>query len=40
MLTVEEAQQTILNGITLLETEEVPLLHGLNRVTPDDHMAS
>jgi len=40
MLTIEEAQQTILNGITLLESEEVPLFHGLNRVTPDDHLAT
>ena len=39
MLTIEEAQQTILQRITLLETEEVPLLHGLNRVTPDNHLA-
>lgn len=39
MLTIEEAQQTILKGIKLLETEEVPLFHGLNRVTPSDNFA-
>lgn len=39
MLTIEEAQRIILENITLLETEEVPLFHGLNRVTPDNHRA-
>jgi len=39
MLTIEEAQRIILENITLLEAEEVPLFHGLNRVAPDDHMA-
>lgn len=39
MVTIEEAQQTILEQITPLETEKVSLFHGLNRVTPEDHMA-
>jgi len=39
MLSIEEAQQTILGYITPLETEKVSLFHGLNRVTPEDHVA-
>lgn len=39
MISIEEAQRIILENITLLKTEEVPLFHGLNRVTPDDHRA-
>ena len=39
MISIEEAQRIILENITLLETEEVPLLQGLNRITPDDHIA-
>ncbi|MBU0652989.1 MAG: molybdopterin molybdotransferase MoeA [Proteobacteria bacterium] len=39
MVTIEEAQRTILEQITPLETEKVSVLSGLNRVTPDDHIA-
>lgn len=39
MISIEEAQQTILGFITPLETEKVSLFHGLNRVTPEDHVA-
>ncbi|HEY5975790.1 MAG TPA: gephyrin-like molybdotransferase Glp [Geobacteraceae bacterium] len=39
MVSIEEAQQTILGNIHPLETEKVSLFHGLNRVTPEDHVA-
>jgi molybdopterin molybdotransferase len=39
MLSIEEAQRTILAKITPLETEKVSLFHGLNRVTPENHVA-
>jgi len=39
MVSIEEAQQTILECIAQLETEKVSLFHGLNRVTPEDHVA-
>ena len=39
MVTIEEAQKTILEYITPLETEKVSVFQGLNRVTPEDHIA-
>ncbi|MHB8909045.1 MAG: molybdopterin molybdotransferase MoeA [Syntrophales bacterium] len=39
MISIEEAQRTILEYITPLETEKVPVFEGLNRVTPEDHIA-
>lgn len=39
MVSIEEAQRTILENITLLEAEQVSLIQGLNRVTPEDHIA-
>lgn len=39
MVSIEEAQRTILEYITPLETEKVSVFHGLNRVTPEDHVA-
>jgi molybdopterin molybdotransferase len=39
MISIEEAQQTILKYITPLETEKVSVFQGLNRVTPEDHIA-
>jgi molybdopterin molybdotransferase len=39
MVSIEEAQQIILERITLLETEKVSLFQGLNRVTTEDHIA-
>jgi molybdopterin molybdotransferase len=39
MVSIEEAQQTILALITTLETEKVSVFQGLNRVTPEDHIA-
>lgn len=39
MVSIEEAQQTILEQITALETEKVSVFQGLNRVTPEDHIA-
>ena len=39
MMTIENAQQTILERITALETEKVSVFQGLNRVTPEDHIA-
>ena len=39
MVSVEEAQRTILEYITPLETEKVALFQGLNRVTSEDHIA-
>jgi molybdopterin molybdotransferase len=39
MISIEEAQRTILENFTPLETEKVSLLRGLNRVTPEDHIA-
>lgn len=38
MISIEEAQRTILDFITPLETEKVSLFQGLNRVTPEDHI--
>lgn len=40
MVSIEDAQRTIIEQISLLETEEVPVLQGLNRVTPQDHVAT
>jgi len=39
MISIEEAQQSILRHIAPLETERVSPLQGLNRVTPEDHVA-
>jgi molybdopterin molybdotransferase len=39
MISIEEAQRTILKFITPLETEKVSVFQGLNRVTPEDHIA-
>jgi len=39
MVSIGEAQRTILGYITPLETEKVSLFQGLNRVTPEDHVA-
>ena len=39
MVSIEEAQRTILEQITKLETEKVSVFQGLNRVTPEDHVA-
>lgn len=39
MVSIEEAQRTILEQIGLLETEKVSVFQGLNRVTPEDHIA-
>jgi molybdopterin molybdotransferase len=39
MISIEEAQRTILKYITPLETEKVSVFQGLNRVTPEDHIA-
>lgn len=39
MISIEEAQRTILEYITPLETEKVSVFQGLNRVTPEDHIA-
>lgn len=39
MMSIEEAQQAILEQITTLETEKVSVFQGLNRVTPEDHIA-
>lgn len=39
MVSIEKAQQLILEQITPLETEKVSVFQGLNRVTPEDHIA-
>jgi molybdopterin molybdotransferase len=39
MVSIEEAQRIILEQITSLETEKVSVFQGLNRVTPEDHIA-
>ena len=39
MISIEEAQRTILEHITPLEAEKVSLFQGLGRVTPEDHIA-
>jgi molybdopterin molybdotransferase len=39
MVSIEEAQRTILESISPLETEKVTVFQGLNRVTPEDHIA-
>jgi molybdopterin molybdotransferase len=39
MVSIEEAQRTILEFTTPLETEKVTVFQGLNRVTPEDHIA-
>ena len=39
MISIEDAQRTILEYITPLETEKVSVFQGLNRVTPEDHIA-
>jgi molybdopterin molybdotransferase len=39
MISIEQAQRTILEYITPLETEKVSVFQGLNRVTPEDHIA-
>lgn len=39
MVSIEEAQRTILEYITPLETEKVSVFQGLNRVTPENHVA-
>jgi len=39
MVSIEQAQRTILEQITQLETEKVSVFQALNRVTPEDHIA-
>lgn len=39
MISIEEAQRTILKYITPLETEKVPVFQGLSRVASEDHIA-
>ena len=39
MISIEDAQRTILEYITPLETEKVSVFQGLNRITPEDHIA-
>jgi len=39
MVSIEQAQRTILEQIGALETERVSVFQGLNRVTPEDHAA-
>ena len=39
MVSIEEAQRTILEQINQLETEKVSVFQALNRVTPEDHIA-
>lgn len=39
MVSIEEAQRAILGCITPLETEKVSVFQGLNRITPEDHIA-
>ena len=39
MVSIEEAQRTILEQINPLETEKVSVFQALNRVTPEDHIA-
>jgi molybdopterin molybdotransferase len=39
MVSIEEAQRIILEQIKPLETEKVSVFQGLNRVTPEDHIA-
>jgi molybdopterin molybdotransferase len=39
MISIEDAQRTILDYIHPLETEKVTLFQGLNRVTPEDHIS-
>ena len=39
MVEFEEAQHSILGYITPLETEKVSVFQGLDRVTPEDHIA-
>jgi molybdopterin molybdotransferase len=39
MISIEEAQRTILERISLLEAEKVSVFQGLNRVTPVDYIA-
>lgn len=40
MISINEAQQTILDTVMTLETEKVSLLKSLNRITAEDHIAS
>ncbi|GAB7028344.1 molybdopterin molybdotransferase MoeA [Geotalea toluenoxydans] len=39
MISINEAQQNILVHVSPLETEKVSVFQGLNRVTPEDHIA-
>src|SRR3989339_2205754 len=39
MISIEDAQRNILEYITPLETEKVSVFQGLNRITPEDHIA-
>lgn len=39
MISIQDAQRTILEQIAVLETEKVSVFQGLNRVTPEDHIA-
>ena len=39
MLSIEEAQRSVLDEISQLEVERAPLLQALNRVTSEDHVA-
>ncbi|MCL5807679.1 MAG: molybdopterin molybdotransferase MoeA [Deltaproteobacteria bacterium] len=39
MISIQDAQRTILEQIAVLETEKVSVFQGLNRITPEDHIA-
>ncbi|UFS70379.1 molybdopterin molybdotransferase MoeA [Geomonas sp. RF6] len=39
MISIEDAQRTVLERISTVEGEEVPLLQALNRVTTEDHIS-
>jgi len=39
MVSIEQAQRTILEEITPLQTEKVSVFQGLNRITTEDHIA-
>ena len=39
MVSIAEAQETILEEITRLQTEKVTVFQGLNRITTEDHIA-
>lgn len=39
MISIEQAQRTVFGQIVPLETENVPVCQGLNRITPENHLA-